>query len=254
MDISGLFPYQLRIDAQFSRRSAWKAALTRFLDAFWLWIGGIPHLSAANAMSHYLFAYERAPKTGKSHLQGIVWFPHRLSPYRLSQYRNYIKTWKHVSKTKQPVSFTKSIKPSSLMSYVLKDVKLFEGKHEYKYCTENCSTSLTRAQLALIPTWLTKSQYKKKMKLKPKEIFLASCKKYLNSFSTLPEYFQEKIHNPDWSEISQFCAKFSQIYLEQYNSPIRRNTLIYVCLKLNLISHGLYTSSLLSSIMYLQPN
>lgn len=227
------FAYQLRVDclnASYIPPGEEEGSPQAFMEhiieeVFWHYLD-----EQELELADWIVAYEIAD-SGKPHWQGILWFAEPLTPNNMSQIRNWFR--KHAANTYQPVSFTKAIKPDTLASYVCKD-------GEYV-------TTLDEDQISRIPKWrdsLGKLNPKKK-----KELFESQCTEYVKSHPFEPHYYTENgaqcstrdAHN---RAILSYLTTFSSFYFKIYQSPIRRMSGITILLKLGILEHHSYISSL----------
>lgn len=206
MDISG-FSYSVRIDTYENTPVDLFSKFKKF----------------SGLILNYIVADEVSEK-GKRHLQCIIWFSKILEQITISKYRNWLKQFS--AKTKQSVSFTKSIKPESLSSYCMKD--------------KNFITNLSPEIVSQIPDWRENLNRKKdEFKKKQKELFYKKCQDYVKFRSDI-------VIDPDdyacYATCMEYLEYFSQIYFKIYESPMRYHTGLSVLFKFKLLSHKKYVN------------
>lgn len=180
------------------------------------------YFKSFSKMSHYLVAYEISAQD-KPHLQCIVWFPDIISQTTMSKYRNWWKLKYASQTTKQPVSFTKSIKPDSLLQYCMKD----------KSYVSNISSEI----LDTIPEWRDKLIFSSSKKIDKRKQFLKLCSDHVIAVC-LSDELESQIEYG--FQYLPYLTKFSEIYYGLYKSPIRRCTAINALIHTKLLSHSEY--------------
>lgn len=232
MDIAdGQNAYQFRVDVHLDQHDI--KFLDATIDKFQEYV--TQKLRPETECTDYIISCETAPTSGKLHWQGILWFSTILTSNNMSQIRNYFR--KYATATYQPVSFTKSIKPSSLASYVLKE-------NDVPFIT-----TLSEEDIAKIPKW--RDSLEKVTPKKKKEQFEFRCKEYAESINYNREIYYTKpggimcgSREANERAIFSYLAEFSQNYFDIYKSPMRRMTGISILIKLGLLDHSSYVESL----------
>ena len=225
--------YQFRVDVDEEKHDV--KVLDAIIDKFQEYVAS-SRIHPATECTDYIISCEKSPSSGKLHWQGILWFSSILTPNNMSQIRNYFR--KYATATYQPVSFTKSIKPESLASYVLKE-------NDVPFIT-----TLSDEDIAKIPKWRDSLAKDKEQKEK-KVIFEAKCKEYAESQNYNREIYFTKscgimCGSREAAEraIMSYLTEFSQYYFDIYKSPMRRMTGISILIKLGLLDHHSYVESL----------
>jgi len=120
---------------------------------------------------HCLIFTEIAEKTKKLHYQGIVWFKQKPTGKNLTKYRNW---W---CRPQGSISLVSAKKIISLSSYVAKDKEIIK-------------TSLSPAQMALIPEWKLdqKKVWKDQVEEKAKQLVSETNGKY-DYVNALVDYY-----------------------------------------------------------------
>lgn len=174
----------------------------------------------------YIIGDEIAEKTGKRHLQCVLWFPKELDKNTRTKMRNWLKKMSITAQTYQNVAIKKSRKDISLIQYCMKQ--------------DNYYTSLTSEEISKIPPWIN---YKKPIpddqkenKIKLYEQTDVITKKLVND---IDNYFGQSNH----FRLKLLC-NYSRIYFSIYHSPMRRATGFQLLFRNKQLSHDDYVQHL----------
>ena len=222
MDISGI-PYQLRVDLPIPDPEEAPYGPPELREM-------IGRFKQYSKLMYYLVGYEIS-KSGKHHMQCIVWYSEPLTQINMSKYRNWWKQEYASRITKQPVSFTKSIAPDRLLSYCNKDGMIV--------------SNLSQELISKIPMWREKiitDKDSEKQKQKKRSQFNEMCKKIhddIQKEGLADFYFRER-----------FLTEISKSYFTIYNSPMRRNIGLTKLFEFKLMSHNQYIRSLYNGLFF----
>ena len=166
-------------------------------------------------VAYYFFGHEVGKATEKPHFQGVVWYPEPgLTSNNINNIRNNLKRYchKHLER------------PAGTAKWQPTAIALAKKNTLASYCTKEhngVTTNMTQEQIALIPQWIEKGDFKKRLSDKLDDLVVNSIQQEYNGVMTY----------------NDFVSMYADHYFEVYDKYCTlRNTYFKAARKYNIIS------------------